>query len=133
MRFAIVFGAMLAFSGCQSEDCSVNSKSNMPASTVLDSPNSIEPVESQDKVASELKTVSITVTGMMCPHGCYPEVKSLIAKKNDIESIELAPQITKDAIDNPIVLVKYRGILDKDGTTKAIMDAGFEKVDFVDQ
>lgn len=82
---------------------------------------------------AESKTVAVTVTGMMCPHGCYPEVKSLISKKNDIESIELTPQKEKDVIDNPVILVKYRGELNKEETTKAILGAGFEKVEYTDQ
>ncbi len=134
MRFAIILGSLLAFVGCNPQAFN-NPQSNSAASTsatpiVTESPI-VTKLESTD--AAESKMVSVTVTGMMCPHGCYPEVKSLIAKKNDVESIELTPQKEKDVIDNPVILVKVRGELDKEATTKAILGAGFEKVEYSDQ
>ena len=134
MRFAIILGSLLAFVGCNPQAFN-NPQSNSAASTsatpiVTESPI-VTKLESTD--AAESKMVSVTVTGMMCPHGCYPEVKSLIAKKNDVESIELTPQKEKDVIDNPVILVKYRGELDKEATTKAILGAGFAKVEYSDQ
>ena len=77
--------------------------------------------------------MAVTVTGMMCPHGCFPEVQKLIASSNETESIELTPQEEKDTINNPVVLVKYRGELNKEATTKAILEAGFENVEYADQ
>jgi hypothetical protein len=68
----------------------------------------------------------------MCPHGCYPGVKSVIEKKNDVASIELTPQQKEDVIDNPVIIVKYRGELNKEATTQALLEAGFEKVEFSD-
>lgn len=76
--------------------------------------------------ASETKLVSLKVDGMTCPTGCYPVVKSAIEKQKGVVGVELAPQKDKDAIDNPIVFVKYRGDLDLDSTFKAISRAGFE-------
>ena len=128
MRFAMILGSLLAFVGCNPEANNVDSTS--ATSIVTDSPFE---TASESSEAAESKMVAVTVTGMMCPHGCYPEVKSLIAKKNDIESIELTPQKEKDVIDNPVILVKYRGELDKEATTKAILGAGFAKVEYSDQ
>ena len=128
MRFAMIFGSLLAFVGCNPEAKNVDSTSATPM--VTNAPNV---TASESTEAAESKMVAVTVTGMMCPHGCYPQVKSLIAKKNDIESIELIPQKEKDVIDNPVILVKYRGELDKEATTKAILGAGFEKVEYSDQ
>ena len=128
MRFAMILGSLLAFVGCNPEANNVDSTS--ATSIVTDSPFE---TASESSEAAESKMVAVTVTGMMCPHGCYPEVKSLIAKKNDIESIELTPQKEKDVIDNPVILVKYRGELNKEATTKAILGAGFEKVEYSDQ
>lgn len=124
MRFIIALGSLLTFVGCNSEPNKISSPSDKP---VVASP------ESDTAESAEFKTVSVKVTGMMCPHGCYPEVKSLITKKNDVESIELTPQEKKDVIDNPVILVKYRGVLNKEETTKAIIEAGFEKVEYTDQ
>ncbi len=124
MRFIIALGSLLTFVGCNSEPNKIASPSDKP---VVVSP------ESDNAETAEFKTVAVTVTGMMCPHGCYPEVKSLITKKNDVESIELTPQREKDVIDNPVILVKYRGVLNKEDTTKAIIEAGFEKVEYTDQ
>jgi hypothetical protein len=78
------------------------------------------------------KLVSVRVTGMMCPHSCLKDVKSLIEKQNDVVSIELTPQKEADVIDNPVVLVRYTGQLNKEATTKAILAAGFEKVEFTE-
>ncbi len=122
MRFAIVFVSLLTLIGCNT-----NSKETV---------NSLNPVTSvadKDSDAADVRTVAVTVTGMMCPHGCYPGVKSVIEKKNDVASIELTPQQKEDVIDNPVILVKYRGELNKDATTQAILEAGFEKVEYNDQ
>ena len=122
MRFAIVFVSLLTFIGCNSNSTET-ANSLKPVTTVAD----------KDSDAAEVRTVAVTVTGMMCPHGCYPGVKSVIEKKNDVASIELTPQQKEDVIDNPVILVKYRGELNKDATTKAILEAGFEKVEYNDQ
>ena len=128
MRLAILLGSLLAFVGCNPAADRVTSNSLTPViaeTPVVDVSHSAE--------SAKAKTVAVTVTGMMCPHGCYPEVKSLISKKNNIESIELTPQKEKDVIDNPVILVKYRGELNKEETTQAILGAGFEKVEYTDQ
>ena len=125
MRFAIFLGSLLAFVGCNSAVDHVASNSQTPV--IAETPAAVGYNSSNSTVS---KTVAVTVTGMMCPHGCYPEVKSLISKKNDIESFELTPQKEKNVIDNPVILVKYRGELNKEETTKAILGAGFEKVEY---
>ena len=121
MRFAIVFVSLLTVIGCNTNS-KESAKSLNPAVTVADKDSD-----------ADVRTVAVTVTGMMCPHGCYPGVKSVIEKKNDVASIELTPQQKEDVIDNPVILVKYRGELNKDETTKAILEAGFEKVEYKDQ
>jgi copper chaperone CopZ len=73
------------------------------------------------KVDQEVKLVAVKVTGMMCPHSCLKDVKSLI---------ELTKQQNEETIDNPVVLVRYRGVLNEEATTKAILAAGFEKVEY---
>ena len=128
MRLAIILGSLLAFVGCNPAADRVISKSLVPV--IAETPAASVSNSAESAVS---KTVAVTVTGMMCPHGCYPEVKSLISKKNDIESIELTPQKEQDVIDNPVILVKYRGELNKEETTKAILGAGFEKVEYTDQ
>jgi len=120
MRFVIVFVSLLTVIGCNSNSEEAV-KSLSPVSIVA------------NNESAEVRTVAVTVTGMMCPHGCYPGVKSVIEKKNDVASIELTPQQKQDVIDNPVILVKYRGELNKDATTKAILEAGFEKVEYNDQ
>jgi len=128
MRFAIFLGSLLAFVGCNSAVDPV--ASNSQTVVIAETPTA-DGSDSSNSTMS--KTVAVTVTGMMCPHGCYPEVKSLISKKNDIESFELTPQKEKNVIDNPVILVKYRGELNKEETTKALLGAGFEKVEYKDQ
>ena len=125
MRFAIILSSLLAFAGCNTERNRVDSL--IDAFAV-----STDPVADSAETAA-VKTVAVTVTGMMCPHGCFPEVQKLIASSNETESIELTPQEEKDTINNPVVLVKYRGELNKEATTKAILEAGFENVEYADQ
>jgi copper chaperone CopZ len=122
MRFAIVFVSLLTVIGC-------NPNTKETASSL----NPVTIVADKDSDKADVRTVAVRVTGMMCPHGCYPGVKSVIEKKNDVASIELTPQQKEDVIDNPVILVKYRGELNKEATTKAILEAGFEKVEYNDQ
>jgi len=63
---------------------------------------------------------------MSCPAGCYPSVRSAIAKQKGVMDVELAPQKEEGVIDNPVVFVKYQGDLDLQATFKAIERAGFE-------
>ena len=125
MRFAIILSGLLAFAGCNSEQNRIDSLTDVSAVSAVPFTDSTE--------TADIKTVAVTVTGMMCPQGCFPEVQKLIASSNETESIELTPQEKKDAINNPVVLVKYRGELNKEATTKAILEAGFEKVEYADQ
>ncbi len=125
MRFAIILSGLLAFAGCNTEKNRIDSLTRVSADSAVPFTDSSE--------TAEVKTVAVTVTGMMCPHGCFPEVQKLIASSNETESIELTPQEKKDTIDNPVVLVRYRGELNKEATTKAILEAGFEKVEYADQ
>lgn len=106
----------LVFPGCESScNQSIPSSSASSPNTTTDQEESAEP-----------KLVSFKVEGMTCPSGCYPSVKSAIAKQKGVVEIELAPQKEADVIDNPIVFVKYKGKLDLDSTLKAISRAGFE-------
>ena len=110
------YASVLVFPGCESScNQSIPSSSASSPNTTTDQEESAEP-----------KLVSFKVEGMTCPSGCYPSVKSAIAKQKGVVEIELAPQKEADVIDNPIVFVKYKGKLDLDSTLKAISRAGFE-------
>jgi hypothetical protein len=124
MSFAVLFS--LVFSACFS-GCGVSCSLSEPTQTMEKELLSISPGTDDSQ---EPKLISIKVTGMMCPHSCLKDVKSLIEKQNDVVSIELTPQKEADVIDNPVVLVRYKGELHQEATTKAILAAGFEKVEF---
>jgi copper chaperone CopZ len=109
--------SLLVFPGCESS-CNQPLSAN-PSGTAGD--NAAPGVET-----AETKLVSFKVEGMTCPSGCYPSVKSEIAKQKGVIGIELAPQKEADSIDNPVVFDKYKGDLDLDSTLKAISLAGFE-------
>jgi copper chaperone CopZ len=94
-----------------------------PRESAHRSASSPRPVEN---MALEPKLVSLKVAGMTCPSGCYPSVRSAIAKQEGVLGVELAPQQKEDVIDNPTVYVKYRGELDLEATLQAIARAGFE-------
>ncbi|MFM8214146.1 MAG: heavy-metal-associated domain-containing protein, partial [Pirellula sp.] len=101
--------------------CESSCNQSMPSSSAS------TPADTTDQEDStEPKLVSFKVDGMTCPSGCYPSVKSAIAKQKGVVEVELAPQKESDVIDNPIVFVKYKGKLDLDSTIKAISRAGFE-------
>jgi len=117
MRFPLILLALLLYVGCS------------PANSRL--PNVAEEAAAPESL--EIKQVSVKVTGMMCPHSCLKDVKALICKQNKVESIELTPQKEADVIDNPVVLVRYRGELKKEETTQAILAAGFDNVEYVDE
>lgn len=128
MRLAILFSSLalsVMFVGCDQQSCSLPS----PSAIVRSETN---PPSSNASELAETKLISVKVTGMMCPHSCLKDVKSLISKTNDVESIELTPQKEADVIDNPVVLVRYRGELHKEATTKAILAAGFENVEYTE-
>ncbi len=125
MRYAVLFGLLCSFVGCGSESVEAPKKSNRRVVRAF-------PEAAPPEVSAEVKTVSVKVAGMMCPTGCFPQVESIISKNNQVESVELVPQLKSDAIDNPVVTVKYRGDLDKEATTKAILEAGFESVEYTD-
>jgi copper chaperone CopZ len=108
---------LACFSGCESS-CNqpvASSTAGSSGAPVVGEEESVEP-----------KLVSFKVDGMTCPSGCYPSVKSAIAKQKGVIDVELAPQKEADVIDNPIVMVKYKGKLDLESTLKAISRAGFE-------
>jgi copper chaperone CopZ len=99
--------------------------------SACDQPRNPMSVESPSTPAGEStpaapQLVSLKVDGMTCPSGCYPSVRSAIAKQKGVLEVELAPQKEKDVIDNPVVFVKYKGDLDLDAMFKAIERAGFE-------
>jgi hypothetical protein len=128
MRLAILFSSIalsVMFVGCDQQSCSVQG----PKAVVRSESNS---ETSNTSELAETKLISVKVTGMMCPHSCLKDIKSLISKTNDVESIELTPQKEADVIDNPVVLVRYRGELHKEATTKAILAAGFDNVEYTE-
>lgn len=128
MRSVLLFSSIslsVMFVGCDQQACSLSS----PSAVVQSETN---PPSSSASELAETKLISVKVTGMMCPHSCFKDIKSLISKTNDVESIELTPQKEADVIDNPVVLVRYRGELQKEATTKAILAAGFENVEYTE-
>ena len=122
-RFAILFSTIAFFLGCNNE-C---------PTTQFESSSESRPESSQSVDLNETKLIAVKVTGMMCPHSCLKDVKTLISKANDVESIELTPQKEAEVIDNPVVMVRYRGVMDREATSKSILAAGFEKVEFTEQ
>jgi copper chaperone CopZ len=112
-----VSASPIVFQGCE-QSCN----QSLPSSSAA-TPSSLD---SDAQESAESKLVSLKVEGMTCPSGCYPSVKSAIAKQKGVLDIELAPQKEADVIDNPIVFVKYKGKLDLESTLKAISRAGFE-------
>lgn len=97
---------------------------NSPGDSGSGGVSSVTPAS--ESVPSEPRLISLKVEGMTCPSGCYPSVRSAIAKQDGVVDVELAPQQKEDVIDNPVVFVRYNGELDLKSTLKAIQRAGFE-------
>ncbi len=110
-RFGLVCAVALLCSACDQPNRSANTGSQAAVAENTD---------------TETQLVSFQVEGMTCPSGCYPTVRSAIAKQKGVVDVELAPQQKEDVIDNPTVFVKYKGKLDLDATFKAIERVGFE-------
>jgi periplasmic mercuric ion binding protein len=114
LRMMVLLGSLSLFTAC-------NSNCSLPLSGSTN-----QSAASTEAPSSETKTVSFQVEGMSCPAGCYPSVRSAIAKQKGVMDVELAPQKEEGVIDNPVVFVKYQGDLDLQATFKAIERAGFE-------
>jgi len=119
-------GCIGGFLGLACTGCGSSCEQSMPTAVTAPSKENVASKEPAPEEMGETKLVSFKVDGMTCPTGCYPVVKSAIAKQKGVVGIELAPQKEADAIDNPIVFVKYKGDLDMDATFKAISRVGFE-------
>lgn len=110
-RCWLTVGLMLLVAGCQPPSTSQTANASKDDAT---------------EFAATTQLVSLKVDGMTCPTGCYPSVRSAIAKQKGVLEVELAPQKEKDVIDNPIVMVKFQGDVDWDATLQAISRAGFD-------
>lgn len=81
--------------------------------------------------AAKFVSTKLKVPTMSCPHGCWPTVKETLAKQPNVESVELTKQAVADAIDNPVVIVKFNGKFDSEAAIQALAKAGFEKAELV--
>lgn len=84
---------------------------------------------SQDE---SVKTVSVRIDTMTCVEGCFNGVRRVLKKREGIEDVVLAPQKKEGEIDNSVVLVSYRGTLNKSEIERTILGAGFDSIEFLD-
>lgn len=75
----------------------------------------------------EVKTASLTmnIPEMHCPFACYPSVKENLEKRDDVVSVELAPQKEEGVIDNPQVIVTCKEGFDVEQAIAMLDAAGF--------
>ncbi|MBU6173297.1 MAG: heavy-metal-associated domain-containing protein [Planctomycetes bacterium] len=79
-----------------------------------------------------VKTVSVRIDTMTCVEGCFNGVKRVLKKREGIEDVVLAPQKKEGEIDNSVVLVSYRGTLNKSEIERTVLGAGFDSIEFLD-
>jgi hypothetical protein len=122
MRSLAYGAAILAAAGIMFFITTTSSKpaSELPESSPTNTTASIVP-------DVEVKTASMTmnVPEMHCPFACYPSVKKNLESREDVMSVELAPQKEEGVIDNPQVIVTYREGFDPIGAIALLESVGF--------
>ena len=98
------------------------------ASAAIEATTSIVP-------GAEIKTASLTmnVPEMHCPFACYPSVKKNLETRDDVMTVELAPQKEEGVIDNPQVIVTYKEGFDSDKAIAMLESVGFGGSSVVNQ
>jgi copper chaperone CopZ len=86
----------------------------------------------QDVQNADVHTVAIRVNTMSCIEGCFNGIRSVIEKRDGIESVKLAPQKEEGLIDNSMIYVSYRGDLDRKEIERLIIGAGFDGIEFIE-
>ena len=86
----------------------------------------------QDVHNADVHTVAIRVNTMSCIEGCFNGIRSVIEKRDGIESVKLAPQKEEGLIDNSMIYVSYRGDLDRKEIERLIIGAGFDGIEFIE-
>lgn len=79
--------------------------------------------------AGEGDTLVVHVPEMHCPFACWPAVEETLAAQPGVLDVELAPQKSEDAIDNPKVFVRVSEDFDADAAVEKLATAGFKGSD----
>jgi hypothetical protein len=86
----------------------------------------------QNDRAADVHTVAIRINTMSCVEGCFNGIRSVIEKRDGIESVKLAPQKEEGLIDNSMIYVSYRGELDRKEIERLVIGAGFDGIEFIE-
>ena len=102
------------------------SSSEPSAGTATESTVSADSASSIDP-DSDVQTASLTmsVPKMHCPLMCYPNVKKNLEQRDDVLSVELAPQKEEGIIDNHQVIVTYKQGFDAEQAIASLETVGF--------
>lgn len=103
-----------------------------PTETATATATSSEKETRQDDSAADVHTVAIRVNTMTCVEGCFNGIRSVIEKRDGIESVKLAPQKEEGQIDNSMIYVSYRGELDRKEIERLVIGAGFDGIEFIE-
>jgi copper chaperone CopZ len=87
---------------------------------------------SEKTTSQDVHTVRIRVNTMSCVEGCFNGIRSVIEKRDGIESVKLAPQKEEGLIDNSQIYVTYRGELDRQEIERLVVGAGFDGIEFIE-
>ncbi|MCE3018633.1 MAG: heavy-metal-associated domain-containing protein [Pirellula sp.] len=124
-RLAFWFlASAFALSGCTSE----TGQKEVAIATAM--PSEME--THQNDHAAEVHTVALRVNTMSCVEGCFNGIRSVIEKRDGIESVTLAPQKEEGLIDNSMIYVSYRGELDRKEIERLVIGAGFDGIEFIE-
>jgi copper chaperone CopZ len=120
----LLMAFLCALSGC--------TPATTPKKTADMAAESSEKQTRQNGPAADVHTVAIRVKTMTCVAGCFNGIRTVIEKREGIESVKLAPQKEEDLIDNSLIYVSYRGELDRKEIERLVVGAGFDGIEFIE-
>jgi hypothetical protein len=120
----LLIAFLCALSGC--------TPATTPKDAVDKAAASSEKETRQNDPAADVHTVAIRVNTMSCVEGCFNGIRSVIEKRDGIESVKLAPQKEEGLIDNSMIYVSYRGELDRKEIERLVIGAGFDGIEFIE-
>ncbi|MCU0711288.1 MAG: heavy-metal-associated domain-containing protein [Pirellula sp.] len=124
----VLFASML-LAGCSSNTTAVSS--TVPAINDQSPNNNVSAESSSNDNNDAVHEVAVKIDTMMCIEGCFNGIKTVLEKRPGIEGVRLAPQKEEGTIDNSMIYIKHRGVLDTTEMERLILGAGFEKIEFV--
>lgn len=98
---------------------------NYPSEDSGDAAQSSTAVASAVPVSAEAGEMTLAVPEMHCQFSCFPRVKETLEGSPAVETVELAPQSSENALDNRQVIVHFAPGFDAGAAIKTLAAEGF--------